>query len=240
MKLKRLLLGTVLVLVGGAAGCMRGLDKTSNIPRSSGEEYMNFRETPGTLFPTDEAVLGGANIEQILSSKLALPQKGRLVVLPFGGRPTWDFWSDELEEAERNLETGALAKLRACPRLSEVSLIPPLMMPQKQSIPYLREAAARLQADLLLVYRRNSRVYERVRIFAADKVRSKCLVEAILLDVRTGIVPFAAQSTQHYQTQRTKTESEWAETVAKAELKAYSLGLEAVAADVVTFLQAAP
>jgi len=53
-------------------------------------------------------------------------------------------------------------------------------------------------------------------------------------------VPFAAQSTQHFQTQRTRMETDLAETMAKAELKAYSLGLEAVATELVAFLQNAP
>ncbi|HXJ72393.1 MAG TPA: hypothetical protein VNM37_06055, partial [Candidatus Dormibacteraeota bacterium] len=152
---------------------MKSLDKTSRLPAAASMEYLNRPAAPGTLFPTDEAVLGGANIEQILSSKVVLPTKARLVVLSFGPRPSWNSWSEDLAEAERNLEQGALTKLQNCPRLAEVSLLPSLMVPQRQTIPYLREAAARFQAELLLVYRTSTRVYEKYRVFHPDKVKSK-------------------------------------------------------------------
>src|SRR5206468_3591770 len=141
------ILASILTLTG----CMKSLDKTSRLPAAASMEYLNRPAAPGTLFPTDEAVLGGANIEQILSSKVVLPTKARLVVLSFGPRPSWNSWSEDLAEAERNLEQGALTKLQNCPRLAEVSLLPSLMVPQRQTIPYLREAAARFQAELLLV-----------------------------------------------------------------------------------------
>jgi hypothetical protein len=219
---------------------MKSLDKTSRLPAAASMEYLNRPTAPGTLFPTDEAVLGGANIEQILSSKVVLPTKARLVVLSFGPRPTWNSWSEDLAEAERNLEQGALTKLRSCPRLAEVSLLPSLMVPQRQTIPYLREAAARFQAELLLVYRTSTRVYEKYRVFHPDKVKSKCVVEAILLDVRTGIVPFSAQALQEYESKQTKQDYDLSETMAKAEIKALSLGLEDVAGKLVNFLEAVP
>lgn len=237
LKLIPLLSGLAILTL---TGCMKGLDKTTTLPYATSAEYVSRAAAPGTLFPTDEAVLGGASIEQILASKVVVPKKARLVVLALGPRPTWNSWSEELSEAERNLERGALARLSGCARLADVSLLPSLMVPQKQTIPYLREAAARFQAELLLAYRTTSRVYERSRVFSPEKVKSKCAVEAILLDVRTGIVPFSAQSTQEYETKRTKDDYNLWETMAKAEAKALSLGLEEVAGDLVSFLSALP
>jgi len=233
-----LLLGPLLALT--TSGCMSGLDKTTHLPSAASFGYAERQAAPGTLFPTDEAVLGGANIEQILAAKVLLPKKARLVVLSFSARPTWQSWSAELSEAERNMEQGALGKLRQCPRVAEVSLLPSLMVPQRQTIPYLREAAARFQAELLLVYRTDTRVYERSRLFSMEKVKSKCVVEAILLDVRTGIVPFSAQALQEYETKRNKQEYDVYETMAKVEIRAHSLALEEVAEKMVRFLEATP
>jgi hypothetical protein len=223
------------------SGCVKGLDKTSRVPFAASEEYMNRSPASTTLFPTDEAVLGGANIEQILASKTVFPRQARLVVLPFETpHPTWNSWSEELSEAERNLHQTALAKLRGSARVAEVSLLPSLMVPQKQTIPYLREAAARFQAELLLVYRARSRVYEKYRIFQREKVKSKCVVEAILLDVRTGIVPFSSQSIQEYETKRSGQDYGLYETAVRAEMRALKLGLEEVAGELVSFLETVP
>src|SRR5262245_5909828 len=135
------------------SGCASRLDTTTRLPGLSMAEETETKVARGTLFPSDEAVLGGANIEEILKSKLVIPKPARLAVLQFGRRHNWGWLSEGLSEAEQNLEKGALTRLRACAGVTNVSQVPLLMVPEKQSIPYLREAAARLQADLLLVYR---------------------------------------------------------------------------------------
>jgi hypothetical protein len=58
------------------------------------------------------------------------------------------------------------------------------------SIPVLREAAVRMQADLLVVFRITSDVYYKYVVFAKNKVKVYSTSEAVLLDVRTGLVPF--------------------------------------------------
>ena len=57
---------------------------------------------------------------------------------------------------------------------------------------FLREAAARYQADLLLLFRSSCRTFERYRLFEQDQARAFCAVESVMLDVRTGLVPFVA------------------------------------------------
>jgi hypothetical protein len=71
-------------------------------------------------------------------------------------------------------------------------------------------------------------------------VKAKCVIEAILPDVRTGIVPFSSVSAQEYVAKRTKEDFGYSETVAKAELTATTMGLEKIAEDLVRFLEAAP
>lgn len=64
------------------------------------------------------------------------------------------------------------------------------MTPSKVSVPLLREAAVRMQADLLLAYRVGSDTYSQYRTVARDKVKAYSTCELVLLDVRTGLVPF--------------------------------------------------
>jgi hypothetical protein len=47
-----------------------------------------------------------------------------------------------------------------------------------------------MQADLLLVFRVSSDTYTQYRAFAKDKVKAYSTCEMVLLDIRTGLVPF--------------------------------------------------
>ncbi len=217
-----------------------GLDKTARLPYIASTEYQNRPKASESLFGTDEAVLRGANIEQILTSKVVIPQKARLAIMQFGERRTHYWWSEEFAKLDEDLESGILAKLQNSKRLAEVSLLPSMMVPDNHSIPYLREAAARYQADLLLVYRSRSRNFDKTRFLKPNEVKAKCVVEAILLDTRTGIVPFSSTSAQEYIETKSKEDYGFSETTAKAELKALSLGLEKIGEDLDKFLAALP
>lgn len=203
-------------------------------------EYQSRAPAAASLFDTDEAVLRGLNIEQILNSKVVIPKKARLAILEFGRSKPWQWWSEELARFDEDIRKGAMVTLQNCQRLADVSLLPSLMVPEKQTIPYLREAGARYQADLLLVYRTGSRTYDKYRFLSPDESKAKCVVEAILLDVRSGIVPFSSVSSQEYIARRTKGDYSFSETVAKAEMKAISLGLEKVSGDLKQFLEKVP
>src|SRR5438067_7541462 len=187
-----------------ASGCAKGLDKTTRLPYVASAEYQGRPKASESLFGTDEAVLRGANIEPILTSKVVIPQKARLAIMQFGERRVWRWWSEEFAKLDQDLENGIVAKLQNSKRLSDVSLLPSMMVPEKQSIPYLREAAARYQADLLLVYRSQGRIFDKTRFLKPDEVKAKCVVEAILLDSRTGIVPFSSTSAQEYTAKKEK------------------------------------
>jgi len=199
-----------------------------------------FEEDEGTasLFTSDQAVLGGDTIEKILNSKITIAQNARLAVIRFTqSRYAW--WSDEFMQMDQTLQTGFIEQLRKCPRLTDVSLLPSLMTPEKKTIPYLREAAARYQADLLLVYRSANRFYSRYKIFKPDEAKATCIVEAILLDVRSGIVPFTSVSFQKYKIEKSKEDYDLSETIAKAEINSVSKALEEIGSDLLKFLEAA-
>jgi hypothetical protein len=203
-------------------------------------EYQSRPATTTSLFATDEAVLSGANIEQILNSRVVIPKKARLAILQFGERRPWQWWSEDLARLDQEMEKGIMARLQNCARLTDVSLLPALMAPEKKTIPYLREAAARYQAELLLVYRSGSRNYDRYRFLGPEEVKAKCVVEAILLDVRTGVVPFSSVSANEYIAKKSREDYGFSETIAKAEIKATSMGPQKIAADLVAFLETVP
>jgi len=193
----------------------------------------------GSLFPSDQAVLGDEAIQRILSSKLELPQKARLAVMKFSAEG--HYWGQEdygktQEEFAQVLTTGLLASKR----IAGVTPLPSLMIPKQPSIPLLREAAVRMQSDLLLVYRLTSDVYSREAIFSKDRVKAFGTCEAVLLDVRTGLVPFTRIVTREQSAQKKPSDLVFEETIQRAEKEASLLSLKAVADEMVAFLGSLP
>ena len=115
-----------------------------------------------------------------------------------------------------------------------------MLMPQQRTVPHLRAAAARYQADLILVYQCTSHTFERHRFLQSKEAKARCLVEVVLIDVRTGIVPFASSSVETFTATKSKDDFNEAETIRKAELKALGQGLNKIADELVTALQAIP
>src|SRR3954470_10008925 len=110
-----LLLGLGLIMV---TGCQKGLDKTSPL---ASLEYQSRPKATASLFGTDETVLRGANIEQILTSKVVIPPQARLAIMQFGQRRSWQWWSEEFAKLDEDLESGILARLKDSKRLMDVS-----------------------------------------------------------------------------------------------------------------------
>jgi hypothetical protein len=187
-----------------------------------------------SLFKGDQAVLSNQDIERILGARLTLNDRHRLAVLRLNSR-VW--WSEELADLETRNSERFLEALRTNTQLTQVRFMPPLLVPEKQTVPYLREAAARFQADLLLIYTTRVQTFRQGRLIGADEVKARCVVDSVLLDVRTGIVVHSAQIAESVDAKKTQGELNFSETVAKAEADATGKGLLKVADLVVSYLR---
>ena len=117
--------------------------------------------------------------------------------------------------------------LAATGRFSEITHVPALMLPPDPSLTRLREVAALMQAGLLLVYSTESHIVTWVSpfLFSRDQVRVLASIDLILLDVRTGVVPYAETfHAEHLERERSKDLS-IVETQRRAERKATLLVL---------------
>jgi len=123
-----------------------------------------------------------------------------------------ELWSEEHAKADADNLVRFLERLKSSKRLTEAMQLPLLLVPEKRTVPYLREAAARFQADLLLVYDTHVRTFSKYRTLGKDEVKALCSVEAVLLDVRRGIVPFTASATEGISAKRTAEDLNFSET----------------------------
>jgi hypothetical protein len=130
--------------------------------------------------------------------------------------------------------------LLASDQIVEVTPLPSLMTPRQVSIPIIREAAVRMQADLLLVFRVSSDTYSQYRAFTKDKVKAYSTCELVLLDVRTGLVPFTRVVSRESVELKQPTDFDLTETMRRAEQEAAVEALKTAADDLVTFIKSVP
>jgi len=189
-----------------------------------------------SLFKGDQEVLSNEDIQRILTARITLHDRHRLAVLGMSPRYTR---TQALADLETQNSERFLKGLRSSTQLTEVRMMPTLLIPEKRTVPYLREAAARFQADLLLVYATRIQTFEQGRFIGADEVRAGCLAEAVLLDVRTGIVTHTAQTSERIAARKSPGDLNFSETVTKAQSEATGRALLKLADAVVAYLKEA-
>lgn len=244
--MKEALVRTMVAILFSLAGLwMTGCQATTaarepNVGRLAMSGIVAGDAGAGSLFPGDQAVLTNGQIELILGSKVYPPANGRIAVVRLGQRDPFWWISEELAALDQQTTDGLMTKLRSSPRVADALLLPSLLVPQQMTIPYLREAAARVQADSLLVYRTFTQTYETTGWFSPDRTKAHCTVEALLLDTRTGIVTTTAVATQNFALSQSSHDANFSETIARAEEKATAQALARVGDDLLHFLNTAP
>lgn len=228
----------ILVPVVVAAVSVVGCTAKKPIARGDYSIFGRSAEDDGegqeSLFKGDSEVLSDADIARILGFQLKLAEKNRLAVLKLG---TTRYWSEDHAKIDQDNVAAFLDRLRSTASVSEATELPAFLVPEKRTVPYLREAAARYQADLLLVYDTAVRTFSKYRALGKDEVRALCSVDAVLLDVRTGIVPFTARRTEEVVAKRSPEDFEFSETTAKTVAAAEGRALAGIAQDAVAFLE---
>lgn len=198
-------------------------------------DQVDSGQSSSSLFSGDAAVLSDEAINTILNYEYSPPALSRVALMPFG-REVWSRWSEELSLASEQMKTDVIDRLRASPKVYDASYLPSILIPENRTVPHLREAAARYQADLLIVYRSFCQSFEQYRFFLADKSRAYCGVEAVLLDTRTGLVPFTSIASHTFDVEEDQSDTNFQETRLRAQLVATSRSLGDVSAEIVSFL----
>jgi hypothetical protein len=227
------------------SGCVDAPVRPSSIMVT--QDYAAREPIATSLFPSDLSVLSDEAVAKILSSKLELPAKAKLALMKFSNEGFGEryygsfYWRDEqyLKLQQAQVDTLSQALL-ASDQIAEVTPLPSLMIPKQMSIPVLREAAVRMQADLLLVYRVGSDTYSQYRVFAKDQVKAYSTCEVVLLDVRTGLVPFTRVISRERLELKQPSDLDLTETMRRAEQASTVEALKAAADELVVFVKSVP
>lgn len=223
----------ILILCIYLQGC--GTVGSSSRPQSY-YNAVNANEK-GALIGNSEEGLDDKKINRLLHQKVEFPEKIRVAILKLSTDNYWRFYSNDFVQLNNSIVENLIQKLRSSDRVYDASFLPAMLVPEKRTIAILREAAARFQADALLAYRSSCNSFQKFRFISPNKTRSYCSVEAVLLDVRKGIVAKSVVSTQEFSAQKDTNDTNFDETIKKAELEALSKALGEIANEVVGYLK---
>jgi hypothetical protein len=154
-------------------------------------------------------LLGG-----ILSSKLLVQDSAKIAILDFTNFTKknnksydYDYWIDEdnlkIQQGYIDTITSSLSKSG---NVEKVMLIPSMLINKETSITELREVSVRLQADYLFVYSFTSDIYYDYKAFDKDEIKAFATCEAILIDIRTGLIPYSKIITKEVKATKIKTD----------------------------------
>lgn len=223
----------LLVVCFAAAGCGSPVT-TVQRPDSVVFAQSQTAQSIVSLFSGDAEVLSDQAIAEILEYEYQ-PPLSRIAIMPFE-QQVWATWSGDFLLQSEQLKQNLIDRLRASPRVYDASILPTILIPEQRTVPHLREAAARYQADLLLVYRTSCYSFERYRFFGTDRSEGSCSVEGVLLDVRTDLVPITSVASENFSVEQNPEDLNFGETILTAQLEATGVALASVSEAIVEFL----
>ena len=195
-----------------------------------------------SLFDYKERTLSEEAIRTILDSPIKMPDTIRIAILNYGSNSINRYYSNYWQNEEYlKLQQGYIERIREAladnGRVQKIILMPRLLTGRNPDIFQLREAAVRLQADLLFIFSVNSDIYYQYRVFKKDEAKAFATCESLLMDIRTGIVPYSEVVTRDKLVAKTEADLNDEETRKRAERETVELVMEEIANRLDQFLR---
>jgi hypothetical protein len=195
-----------------------------------------------SLFTDRSSTISEESIQKILEGTYKLPQKLRVAVVRL--EPTaqlkryyWNYWSDEqyLKTQQSYLDLFS-EKFKQSVRVTKLSTIPELLISKSPSFTNIREAAVRMQADVVVVYAITSDIYSKYKVFSKPDIKAFATTQLIILDVKTGLIPFSTIVTRDFLSQKKKEELDHSEAVSRIQNEAVLMTINDIGQKIIDFL----
>jgi hypothetical protein len=159
-----------------------------------------------SLFNERSSNISEENIQKILDGSYRLPSTLRIAIVRLeGSRQQRYFWNDEsFLKTQQSYLDSFTARLRSSPRVTAIAIIPDIIISRSPSFTNIREAAVRMQCDIALVYSVTDDLYSRYKAFSNPDIKAFATTQLILMDVRTGLIPFSTIVTKDFLSKKTK------------------------------------
>ncbi|HYE54334.1 MAG TPA: hypothetical protein VD996_05805 [Chitinophagaceae bacterium] len=193
-----------------------------------------------SLFNDKSSTISEENIQKILDGTYSLPQQLRIAVVRLEpAQVRRYYWTDEqyLKTQQSYLDLFA-GKFRQSPRVTRLSVVPDLLVSRTPSFTSIREAAIRMQADVVVIYSITSDIYSKYKLFSKTDIKAFATTQLIMLDVRTGLVPFSTIVTRDVLSQKKKEELDHTEAASRVQNQAVLLTIDEIGQKITDFLNA--
>ena len=192
-----------------------------------------------SLFSDKTSTISEENIQKVLEGNIELPQQLRIALVKVDGNNEGKYyWNDEsyLKNQQSYIDLFT-STLQQSSRVKKVTLIPDLLVSKQLTYTNLREAAVRMQADVVVLFSVTSDVYTKYKAFAKDDIKAFATTQLIVLDVRTGLVPFSTISTKDILSQKKKEETDVYEARNRIKNEAVLLTISEIGQKVTAYLK---
>ena len=239
MKQTILFIATVLLF----ASCGSTAYQSSSSGSIFNKQYNISNEPPITqsLFNDKNATISEENIQLILDGHYELPEVLRVAIVKLESkqRQRYFYWANEdyLKTQQSYLELFT-EKFKNSQRVTTVSIIPDLLISNNPTFANIRESAVRTQADVVAIFSITSEIYSKYRFFSPDLIKAFATIEFILLDIRTGLIPFSTIVTKDYQSKKQKEDFDEMEARNRVKNEAVLLTINEIGEQLTTFLNA--
>jgi hypothetical protein len=194
-----------------------------------------------SLFNDKTSTISEENIQKILNGTFKLPQQLRVAIVRLEPKPQLKryYWSDEqyLKTQQSYLDL-FVYKFKQSSQVTKISIIPDLLASKTPSFTNIREAAVRMQADAVVIYAITSDIYSKYKVFSKADIKAFATTQLIILDVRTGLIPFSAIVTRDFLSQKNKEELDNAEAASRIQNEAVLLTINDIGQKITEFLKA--
>jgi hypothetical protein len=226
----------VVIALLTSCGTTRPVGNSSGLDTPSGD-------TPITqsLFSDRASTISEENIQKILDGTYKLPKQLRVAIVRLEPTPQLKryYWSDEqyLKTQQSYLDL-FMNNFKQSSRVTKLSIIPDLLISKTPSFTNIREAAVRMQADVVVVYAITSDIYSKYKFFSKPDIKAFATTQLIVLDIRTGLIPFSTIVTRDFLSQKKKEELGNAEAASRIQNEAVLLTINDIGQKITDFLNA--
>jgi hypothetical protein len=165
------------------------------------KEYQSRPKITQSYYKDGNKSLSDDQIKNLLSQKVELSKSLKIAVVKLGHEfnlTTIGYSHDKGQQTMviKDELVNSFEKIKGpTKRIKEIALVPKIIMPNNPNLENLRDVAAIMQADIVLVLDTKSKTDSKFHIHKENEAKAVATVEAIALDVKTGVIPFTSIAT---------------------------------------------
>lgn len=208
------------------------------------ENYKNKPQLKTSLF-NGAAPLNDQQIQKLLTSKMTISKKPKLVIIKL---TTNQYTYDQYYRTEQSFNSksfllneyntnGFIKTLLDSKIFTDVSILPNFMIMNESNFEILRTAALRAQADLALITKTEVFTDWQFKLVTGNEAKAMATVESIIIDTRTGTVPFTSISSEIVTENKNQEDYDMNETMNRAKAIAEGAALKKTSEDLVNFIK---